>query len=252
MDYPIVTIVMTTYFPEGRDGLVRRTAARHTLKSWQKHLKYTNWLDLVIVHDGPGGVDGADNIDKFHRAALDIWTDPVLHNRATIISTEKRAGVGNSLNTGFSHAFNTTPVVLYAVDDWALTTDLDITPWVQLLMERKDVGMVRLGPPHPFTRGEIAAYTQNWQGWAMKLDRYSYAFGHRPALYHRRMIDFYGQFETYVNALRCEQDYADRFIRRTDGPDIVLALPHPWKHIDSVEQAYLNPGNNDFSFRVAY
>lgn len=241
MDFPIITIVITAYFPEGVDGNKRRVAARMTLKSWSRYIKYAGWLDLVIVHDGPGNDDGTDNIGKFHREALDIWTYPVTHDRVTTMSPLGRGGVGRSLNLGFREAFKTSPLVLYAVDDWALTEPFDLTPWVQLLMERNDVGMVRLGPPHPGTSGVIRAYTDNWQGWALQLERSGYAFGHRPALYHKRMIDTYGWFKEDCSAIDCEKDYVDRVNSNSSGPDVVLALPHPWQHLDSVELAYLDP-----------
>lgn len=237
MDFPLVVIVMTVYFPRGKDGIKRRVVDRMTLRSWKKFLVYNGTIEIIAVNDGYAVENEEDReiFSKFAEDATSIWGD------AISFCHHERNGVGGSLNMGFDLVFqHFSPIALYAVDDWALTQPFDITPWVQLLVEREDVGMVRLGPPHPGTTGWIGAYTDNWQGWAMRLDRQGFSFGHRPALYHKRMIDSYGWFKEDCSALECEKDYVERFCQMR-GPDIVLALPHPWQHIDSVELAYLDP-----------
>ncbi len=209
-ELPIVTIVMTTYFPDLR----RRQIAERTLCSWQRHLKYQGELRLHVADDG-------SDIAFF---AAQYWQGAITY------SYQRRHGVGASLNQGFRQGFSVSPLVLYAVDDWALTFPLDITPWAEVLLSRSEVGMVRLGPPHPNIRGEVRVYSEDWRSWGLCLERYAYAFGHRPALYHQRMIDTYGGFEEDVTALECEKVYAERFARMT-GPDIVLSLSSPWFHM---------------------
>lgn len=128
------------------------------------------------------------------------------------------------------------------VDDWRLDADFDLTPWVDILLDDDPrnggpVGMVRLGPPHPWLTGTIQTFPS---GWGMRLDRHHYAFGHRPALYHPRMRDAYGPFAEDVSAFECERLYTERWCA-TPGPDIVLALPSPWHHVESVELAGVEP-----------
>lgn len=224
MDYPPVTIVMTTYFPEGEIGVQRREAAEKTLRSWDSILFYSGDLHLRISDDG------SDELLKW----IGDW-------EGASRSYQIRRGVGASLNKGFSRAYESSPIVFYAVDDWMLVEELDITPWVRLLLEREDVGMVRLGPPHPNTTGRIEMFTEEWQGWGLRLDRYAYAYAQRPALYHKRFTDVYGWFKEGVSAIECEREYAEHFVR-TPGPDIVLALPHPWKHLDTVSMSDMTPG----------
>jgi len=43
-----------------------------------------------------------------------------------------------------------------------------------------------------------------------------------------------------INAYECERLYNERFCQ-AGGPDIALALPHPWRHIESVELAGVTP-----------
>lgn len=221
IELPYVFIVATTFFPNE----LRAATFADACASWNKHLKYDGQVGLIISDDGSAVIP------------LGITSFKDMRPRHTY---QFRHGVGASLNAGFKLAFETTPVVLYAVDDWALVEDFDITPWVYALVTRNDIGMVRLGPPHPKTRGSVEAVSVLWQGWALRLDRVAFAFGHRPALYHKRMIDAYGWFEEDVNAYECEQFYNENFCSST-GPDIIQALPHPWQHIESIELADVDP-----------
>jgi hypothetical protein len=226
MDFPPISIVMTTYITVKE----RKQAAEKTLASWEENLKYEGTARLIIADDG---------------STLD-WQPKKFWSRPILTVGQKRHGVGASLNKGFALAFETSPLVLYAVDDWALTEELDLTPWAQLLLEREDVGVVRLGPPHPGISGTVEIFTTNWQGWGLRLNWSNYAFGHRPALYHQRMIDNYGWFKEDCSALECEKQYAEHFYQRrriklTTGPDVVLALPHKFQHLDSIELSSMEP-----------
>lgn len=236
MDWPNVVVIMTTYFPDGEEGKQRLLHATiPTFNSWEAHLKYSAYPGGEGIHV----VQADDGTSKENYVTFG-WFRGYLCTS----TLQKRKGVGASLNSGFRRAyevFGPDTIVLYAVDDWALTQDFDISPWVQLLLEREEVGMVRLGPPHPNTSGVVQAYTENWQGWGLHLYRTDYAFGHRPALYHKRMIDYYGWFKEDCSALECEKDYSDRFVEKALGPNIVLALPHPWQHLESIELAYIDP-----------
>ena len=57
---------------------------------------------------------------------------------------------------------------------------------------------------------------------------------------HKRFIDRYGPFPENCSALDCEYLYNDRFCNN-QGPDIVLALPHPWYHIYGVDLSGVVP-----------
>lgn len=228
MEYPSITIVMTTWFTQTQ----RIEVALEALNSWKNYLIYAEELRLHVADDG---------------SALD-WNPEKVWDGKITRSRQERLGVGASLNAGFKQAFKTSPLVLYAVDDWQLTEPFDITPWVRLLLEREDVGIVRLGPPHPHLKGTILPYTEEWQGWALRLDRYGLAVGHRPELFHQRMLDYYGLFDERVNAQECERLYSVRWAADERGPDIVMALPHPWFHYDlSVlpSTSHIEPGDSN-------
>lgn len=220
MTVPTVSIVMTTWFPDYH----RQAIANNTVHSWNVYLRYAGPLHLIVCDDG------TDHAFSFNSR----WSGNVFYNPGY------RGGVGASLNRGFEQAFYTSPYVLYLVDDWALRSPVDITPWVKLLEENEDVGMVRLSPPHPNISGTVEIFTTDYQGWGLRLNRSDYAFGHRPALFHKRMWDTYGRFKEGVSAIACEKDYSDRFIS-TAGPDIVYALPSLFYHADEESLSEIKP-----------
>lgn len=258
MSLPRVTIVMTTYFPDDPHAAALRVdAACAAVASWARNLRYDGELAMHIADDG-----STTNLFGFARARGE-WDAASDRQLAGISYTQQsRHGVGASLNSGFAQAHMDGGIALYLVDDWKLLAPLDITPWVQLLEAEPTVGMVRLGPPHPWLSGRVEMFKS---GWGLRLARHHFAFGHRPALYHRRMIEHWGPFDEDVNAYDCERLYAERWaandrkgswpqtdagysIPREDlpwpgneGPGIVLALPTLWEHIDSIELADIEP-----------
>lgn len=212
MEYPPVTIVMTTWFTTEQ----RIKVAIDTLRSWVKYLKYEGELCLVVSDDG---------------SIIDWEPERVWKGRIDYTRQERR-GVGASLNAGMKIAFERSPIFCYLVDDWALLEPFDMTPWVYMLLKYEDIGIVRFGPPHPHLFGKIEPISDLWQGWALRLERHGLCIGHRPEIFHRRMIDAVGLFDEMESAQECERLYSVRWAENKVAPDIVLALLHPFWHID--------------------
>jgi hypothetical protein len=230
-DRPVITIVCTTFFPPGPDGELRRATVERAIDSWALNLAYKGEIRLHIADDG-SATEYAFG-DAFGDGHVSFGDTPVTFSR------QERHGVGASLNVGCRQAFARGDIVLYAVDDWELTEYFDLTPWVDLLLRDQTLCMVRLGPPHPWLTGTIEHL--DVLGWGMRLDkRVNYAFGHRPALYHPRMFEVYGEFTEDVSAYTCEQLYNEHF-NETHGPGIMLALPSPWVPLESIELADIDP-----------
>lgn len=225
-----LAVVMTTYFLTGAAGKSRAEAAITTLATWVRFLKGAV-ISFVFIDDG----SDEENWNYFKLSMESLRLSRYYVDR------QKHSGLGNSLNLGFQAAYtHYSPIVAYMVDDWSLTRDLDVSPWIKLLQEREDVGMVRLGPPHPGISGQIEAFTEDWQGWGLRLEREGFAYAQRPALYHKRFTDAYGWWEEGISALECERLYMQKIVD-TPGPDIILALPHPWRHIDTVSLSSMEP-----------
>lgn len=218
--YPDLTIVMTTFFVMG-DGGEREDAANLTLASWDKHLLYPGVVHLHIADDGS------------EYEYVPAWT-----RGKTSFSKQKRCGVGASLNKGFRRAFETSPFVFYGVDDWLLNANYDLAAWVRVFIEHENIGMIRLGPPHPNLQGTVRHLDEH--NWGLELDRYSFAYGQRPALYHQRFYEAYGDFPENLKAVECERIYSER-VNSMPGPCVLLALPHPWQHIYTTSLSDMEP-----------
>lgn len=224
-----VVIIMTTLAHNNTDGEVRAANALFTVDSWRRHIKVParTEIDLHISDDG-SSLPGYP-IDHFE-----------YYN--TCGSRQEQGGVGASLNAGLRHHPDT-DIYAYFVDDWALTTDLDLQPWIDLLNNDHAIGMVRLGLPHPWITGE--AIHDNGL-WYWRLQPHHYAFGHRPALIHRRMHDRLGYYKEKVTALECEKDFNDRWIewqKHYNDCQIVQAVHNPFQHLDGPEfgEAMITP-----------
>ena len=216
-----ITIIATTWFPKGPIGESRKEYAKEAILSWEEWLYYDGIINLHIADDG----SFSDYLEDLVEFLSKWWT-----RGAVSRSRQERHGVGASLNAGIKVADK---LFAYFVDDWKLTGEMDLTPWATLLLREERVGMVRLGPPHPYIAGKVEMFNE---GWALVLERHHFAFGHRPALYHKRMIEAYGYFEEDVNALECERSYNLRFCSYEvpgyeAGPKIIYALPSPFEHI---------------------
>lgn len=215
-----VTIVMTVFFKNKQ----RKEVAENALATWNLNLMYEGDIYLHVADDGST-----------------INWQPRWRNMITF-SRQERKGVGASLNAGFKKAYQQSPLVLYMVDDWVLDEPLDITPWCKALLENDDIGMMRLGPPHPFLKGKVEMVTDDWQGWALKLERSGIVVAQRPALWHMRMTDCYGWFPENMSAVECERIYSYNFSNRPQGPEVYLALPHKWIHRESESLSEMEPG----------
>lgn len=237
-----IGILVTSWIPEGAVGDRRLKAFEQAVQSWFSLAAggkpVTNEIGIHLA------MDSATRIDEIRELlAPKYWL-------SYSESVQERRGVGASLNAGikaltaagYDH-------ILYAVDDWQLTTTLDLRLWAQLLTDDHTIGCVRFNPPHPHT---VGAFESNWAGdpatraqvWFARMERHHYVMGFRPALYHSRFFDYYGSLLEQVSSLDCETDYNDRFCRPLygTGPDIVHAVPNWFDHLYTDELSAIVPG----------
>ncbi len=225
-----LTVVMTTWAPNGEVGRARKHYAELAMVSWITNLSYDGELRIHVADDG-------SDLPWFPESLAEVYANAIPRvpqqwaPTLSLGAPTKRRGLGGSLNAGFAAAFQVSPLAAYFADDWSLTAPFDLTPWATLMEPRDDIGVVRF-LPHPDLSGTVMHLGE--LGWALKLDRHHFACGVRPALYHQRFIDVYGRFEERVNVFDCEMSMNQRFCNGT-GPDIVLALPHSWEHIGHME-----------------
>lgn len=207
----------------------RRSYAVRTIRGVRDHLKYADG-DLLwhIVADGCPD-------DRFQ--ALLEYVGAAGFSVA-YMSRNKRAGYGANANWAWEHAAS--DVTLWLEDDWELTRDFDITPYVRLLNNEPAIGMVRLG----HLPIDLRAYSEGYEGRMylnLPLDQ-MYAYSGNPHLKHRRFRDTYGRYPEGHNPGDTELAYGAQIREAETKAKIVWPLAigdnHPFGHIGA-EQSYV-------------
>jgi len=221
---PNLAICMVTY---------NRTAeALKTLRSTIKNLGYPKDKIGWYIAD-----DGSD--DKHHSALLKELNKNDLrilgeHNERIRKEGEQdtyNAGKGWNLGLGICHQFS--DFVLWLEDDWNLEKPLDLIPYVKILQEREDVGVLT------FRILSIGAdvFTQGYDG-HIYLDykkTTQYAYSGNPYLRHARFTRHVGWFAEDRSPGLIELEMDDKFRASADGiaiwRPVEISIWGGWAHI---------------------
>lgn len=221
-----ITILMTTWLPDGRDGERRLDFLTRALTSWYEHLRYDGNLLLHVADDGT-----RDDLWSHMMSVINtIWGE-----ERVSWSKQERRGVGASLNLGVNVHRDT--LILHAVDDWELFSDLNLNTWAEILEADARICGFRFFP-HPDLTGVIKYIPPGV--YAIDLDKHHFAFATRPSLWHPRMFEQYGYFEEGASAYEVERLYNEEYCRLT-GAKLWLALPDQWQHLGGVELGDITP-----------
>lgn len=217
----MITIVMTTYFPNSTAGQARRQYAYRCIDS----LKLLTAPEALRLHRAD---DGSDLLFD-SRPALDLCEYWETHYTST---DSRHRGIGASLNLAL---LNIDDLWLYTTDDWLLTQELDLRGPVKLLRDR-EYDLVRLGPIHP----GLTCVTRFEQGlgWWLDLQAHygGFAFATRPFIATKQFYNKMGPFDEYPGSYETERLYAERVAKVPcklaywGGID----LAGPWEHIGLV------------------
>jgi hypothetical protein len=203
-NYPLVTIIITTYDPgdNSRFNLLFRT-----IDALKTNLDYPN-LAWVIADDG------SNNFPK------DTLYDMLAGYVRTFIDAERK-GVGRSKNLSLRHAFLHSPYVLLLEDDWALKEKLDLVPHVEVLRDNVETGMIRFG----FLGGTMEAtykdYGLSKTYWELKHKSGHYVYSGQVSLRHKRFYDALGYHSAQVQAGVEEDEFCHRYNNTTTVPTIL-------------------------------
>jgi hypothetical protein len=222
-DWPIIAILLITY--------KRTELAQRTIRGVKQFLDYPK--DKLVWHVADDG-SSAQHVDT------------VLHTisvGAGYTNAERR-GVGHSMNMGMDACLLRADYILWLEDDWELTAPFDLRPCVQLLTEREDVGMVRLGYISPGIRGElIGGAGRLW--W--RLDKGpTYTFTGHASLRHRRFCEAYGHYQEGLAAGETEIAMCTTVNNRIGPAVVVPAFTGEWGpfgHIGMESLKDLRPGS---------
>lgn len=203
-DWPTVAVLLITY--------KRTDLALRTIRGVQQNLGYdAERLTWHIADDG--SPDG-------HVAAL--VNEIAAHSPPPTVSNSGRRGVAVSMNLGANACLQRADFVLWLEDDWELARPYDLRPAVQMLQERGDVGMVRLGYVSPGIEGQIITSAGRlW--WKLRKGSDTYVFSGHAALRHRRFIEAYQPYAEGLTPGETELWMCGTFAKK-DGPTVALPM----------------------------
>lgn len=221
-DTPPLSIVLLTY--------KRTEYALRTIRALSKYLGYEKELrGWYIADDGTPPEDGhietlLNELRKKDEKLIGYHSQRYSPN----------TGIGWNKGLGIAHQHS--DFVLFLEDDWVLKTKLDIHPYVQLLCEREDVAMVRLG--HLPVNSIVETVGHGGIHYLKYLRERQYAYSGNPHIRHARLVKSYGWFsEDELNPGELELNYDGRF-RSQEGPDIWRPADIPgWGIFDHIGEA---------------
>jgi hypothetical protein len=140
----------------------------------------------------------------------------------------ERRGYGANANAAWDAASDIGALTFWLEDDWALTRPLDLYAYAALLMEREDIGMVRLGYLNTGIRGQSIAHNGAlyWSLEHQPIEDWQIVFTGHPSLRHTRYRAAYGDYPTGLVPGDTELMYAYQY-RTQSGPAIVWPADYP-------------------------
>jgi hypothetical protein len=200
-----ITIILLTY---------KRTAtALRTIAAAREFLRYPD-LRWYVADDG----SPVEHVDAVCAAlSPDLWG---WHS--------ERRGYGGNANAAWDKANEVGALTFWLEDDWELRQPLDLWPYAAMLLEREDVGMVRLGYLNAQISAKCIAHNNDLY-WALDHEPVhgsQCVFTGHPSLRHSSYREAYGDYPTGLYPGETELMYAYQY-RMGTGPSIVWPAAYP-------------------------
>lgn len=225
-ELPNIAIVMVTY--------KRTDQAVRTIKSTADNLVYPKEKLAWFVGD-----DGSPA--KHETAVRKALKDESLHDyhneRMRPEGQEDSYYAGKVWNRALGLGYQFSDFVLFLEDDWLMEKPLFLEPYVKLLQEREDVGIVTFRILN--VGADVHTVGHNGEVFLQYQRTSPYAYCGHPALRHARFVKYYGWFHEERSPGEIELDMDSRY--REDGEGPVIWRPATldqwggWHHIGEVK-----------------
>jgi len=201
----------------------RTDYAVRTVNSVCDRLKYPNLAWYVAD-------DGSDPPHFFSILAALEQKDATVFG-----SHSEKLGPGPSWNRAVQQSLEYCDLVLWLEDDWELTQDLDITRYVKLLLDKPEVGMIRMG--YLAVGLDLHSVGHDGVHYLRVQKSTQYAYSGNPSIRHRRYFEAYEGYPSGKNPGDCEIWHDAKMREKKDGPEIWWPVNLPnggwsvWGHI---------------------
>ncbi len=222
---PNLAICMVTYN--------RTNEALKTIRSTLKNLDYPKELIGFYLAD-----DGSDK--KHHDALLKELKKQDIrilgeHNERFREDESYNCGKGWNKGLGIAHQFS--DFVLWLEDDWNLEKPLDLVPYVRILEEREDVGLITFRILS--VGADVHTVGHNGNVYLDYQKTTQYAYSGNPYLRHARFTRHVGWFAEDRSPGLIELDMDDKFRTGPDGVAIWrpvdISIWGGWSHIGTLK-----------------
>ena len=204
-NFPILSIVLLT--------CERTELALRTIRGIKQNLIYPEKLIKWFV--GDDGSSYAHSNALIQEIVSLGMTLADYHNEKFMPGTHF---AGKTWNRALGLAHQASDYVLLLEDDWELMRPIIVEPYIQLLSEREDVGMVRVS--HLAVGSKVEIVGHNGIHYLNYLRGTSYAYVGNPSIRHGRFTKALGFFAEDKSPGEIELDYDARFQENLEAPAI--------------------------------
>lgn len=206
VDVPAVYIILTTY--------KRTQFALQTIDSIHRNLLWSN-LGWIICDDHSEGNHVSQLVEAIGQTNH-LW-----------IYDSQRRGVGNGMNTALNYVWSIGgSLILMLEDDWELKYPMDLTPYVNTLLNHEQHGMIRFGYLSPGVQATLIN-EENRLYWKTEDNGFQYRFTGHPSLRHKRFHDVYGYYDEGLAPGYTELSMCGKVNARS-GPNILIPADGGW------------------------
>jgi len=195
-DAPLMVICLLTYN--------RLPLALRTIDGIDNRLKYSGELAWYLADDG-------SDPDQYDVLAARLAGRMVESHHA-------RLGPGPSWTLAAQRSLLYSDLIFWLEDDWELRRDLDVTPYVRLLLEKPEVGMVRLGHLPVGLLCDTVGY--DGRHYLNVRKEMQYVYSGNPSIRHRRHFDAYGYYASDHRTAGENELFHDGAVRSRSGPQV--------------------------------
>ncbi len=205
-DVPAIYIVLTTY---------RRTElALRTIQGLKQNLLWQN-LGWIISDDGSDESD----IEKLVQAVSTANHLQVFRNQ--------HKGTGHNMNVALQHVWNIGGnLTLMMEDDWLIEKPMDLTPYVNVLLNHPEHGMIRFGYISEGLSGTLIK-EEGRLYWKLTDRAYTYNYVGHPSLRSKTFYNAYGKYTEGLSPGATELAMCGN-CNYYPGPDILIPADSGW------------------------